>query len=64
MVSFDHRYDSGNYFGALSLYLVLESQIDGERVDTAGRAFNHILSRCVESSRRPRSIAGTRQRAQ
>ena len=34
-----------------------QSRIDGERADTGGRAFNHNLSRFVESSRRPRSIA-------
>ena len=58
MVSFDHRYDSGNYLRCVVAVPRAQSRIDGERVDTGGRAFNHILSRCVESSRRPRSIAG------
>ena len=54
----------GIIFDASSLYLVLKVGLTVSAFDTGGRAFNHILSRCVESSRRPRSIAGTRRRAQ
>jgi hypothetical protein len=64
MASFDRRHDSGNYLQLVVALSCALSRIDGERVDTGARAFNHNLSRCVESSRRPRSIAGTRRRAQ
>ena len=51
---------TGTILGNLRRVVALscaQSRIDGERADTGGRAFNHNLSRCVESSRRPRSIA-------
>src|SRR5262245_30673662 len=54
---FDHRNDLGNYLQRVVALSCAQSRIDGERVDTGGRAFNHNLSHCVESSRRPRSFA-------
>ena len=57
MTSFDHRHDSGNYLRRVVALSYAQSRIDGECADTAGRAFNHNLSHCVESSRRPRSVA-------
>ena len=40
MVSFDHRHDSGNYLRCVVAVPRAQSRIDGERVDTGGRAFN------------------------
>jgi len=51
---------TGTILGNLRRVVALscaQSRIDGKRADTGGRAFNHNLSHCVESSRRPRSIA-------
>ena len=41
MASFDHRHDSGNYLRRVVALSCAQSRIDGERVDTGGRAFNH-----------------------